>query len=249
MNKLISVIIPYYKKREYIGKTLKSVINQSYKKLEIIIIYDDPNKQDLKLIKNIIQKDKRVKILINSKNIGVAKSRNKAIKISRGDYIAFIDADDIWKNRKIELQISFMIKKKIMISHTNYNIINNNFSIISTRIARDFFTINDLLSSCDIGLSTVIISKKIRNKVKFPSLQTKEDFVFWLKHLKIGNKIYSLNKNLTLWRKTDNSLSSNFFQKMIDGYKVYNIHMKFGVFKSLIYLFILSKNFLFKKLK
>ena len=94
-----------------------------------------------------------------------------------------------------------------------------------------------------------MISKKIQKKVKFPPLQTKEDFVFWLKHLIIGNKIYSLDKNLTLWRKTDNSLSSNFFQKMIDGYRVYKNYMNFGVFKSLIYLFILSKNFLFKKLK
>ena len=249
MSPLVSVIIPYYKKREYIKTSLTSVINQSHKKLEIIIIYDDSNKQDLKLLDNIILKDKRVKILINSKNIGVAKSRNRAMKICKGEYIAFIDADDIWNKKKIELQIGYMIKKNIMISHTNYQIINNNFIKSSKRVARNFFTIRDLISSCDIGLSTAIINKKILNKVKFPPLKTKEDFVFWLMHLKSGNKIYAFNKNLTFWRKTDNSLSSNFIQKMLDGYKVYKNYMNFGIIKSLIYLFILSINYLFKQLK
>ena len=67
---LVSVIIPYYRKKQYIYRTLKSVINQSYKKLEIIIIYDDDNKEDLKFIKQITLKDKRIKILVNKKNMG-----------------------------------------------------------------------------------------------------------------------------------------------------------------------------------
>ena len=66
---LVSVIIPYYRKKQYILRTLKSVINQSYKKLEIIIIYDDDNKEDLKFIKKIALKDKRIKILLNDKNV------------------------------------------------------------------------------------------------------------------------------------------------------------------------------------
>ena len=91
---LVSVIIPYYRKKQYISRTLKSVINQSYKKLEIIIIYDDDNKEELKFIKQITLKDKRIKILVNQKNLGVGPSRNKGIKKSRGEYIAFLDADD-----------------------------------------------------------------------------------------------------------------------------------------------------------
>ena len=77
---LISVIIPYYKKKEYIISSINSVLNQTYKNLEIIIIYDDLNKEDLNLLKKIKKKDKRIKIYINKKNLGAGRSRNKGIK-------------------------------------------------------------------------------------------------------------------------------------------------------------------------
>jgi teichuronic acid biosynthesis glycosyltransferase TuaG len=141
-----------------------------------------------------------------------------------------------------------MIKKNILISHTDYKIINNNFFKSQIRKARNFDTTDDLLYSCDIGLSTTIISKKILKSVKFPSLKTKEDFVFWLTHLKFGNKIFSLNKCLTYWYKTKGSLSSNFLQKVFDGYRVYRNYMNYSIFKSLICLLILSKNYLLKNL-
>ena len=135
MNKLISVIIPYYK-RQYIKATLNSVVNQSHKNLEIIIIYDDKDKKDLKYLQSITIKEKRVKFVVNLKNIGVGKSRNKGMKICKGEYIAFVDADDIW-HKKIEAQVNFMIKK-ILISHTDYKIINNGFFDSQIRKARNF---------------------------------------------------------------------------------------------------------------
>ena len=247
MNKLISVIIPYYKKRQYIKATLNSVFNQSYKNLEIIIIYDDKDKKDLKYLQSITIKEKRIKFVVNLKNIGVGKSRNKGMKICKGEYIAFIDADDIWHKKKIESQVNFMIKKKILISHTDYKIVNNGLLNSKIRKARNFETVNDLLYSCDIGLSTVIISKKILKKVKFPSLKTKEDFVFWLMLLKQNYKFYALDNNLTNWRDSKNSLSSSTIQKLLDGFKVYNNYMHFNIIKSLYYLICLSLNYLKKK--
>ena len=92
---LISVIIPYFRKKKYILKTINSVINQSYKKFEIIIIYDDEEKRDLEFIKKISKKDKRIKLLINKRNYGAGISRNLGIKISKGNYISFIDSDDL----------------------------------------------------------------------------------------------------------------------------------------------------------
>ena len=109
---LVSVIIPYYKKKKYIWNTVKSVLNQTYKKFEIIIVYDDDEKKDLYLIKEIKKKDKRIKLIINKKNIGAGQSRNKGIKLSKGKYIAFIDSDDLWKKNKLLEQIKVMEKKK-----------------------------------------------------------------------------------------------------------------------------------------
>ena len=86
-------------------------------------------------------------------------SRNRGISISKGEYIAFIDADDLWKKEKLKTQMNFMLKNKAYISHTSYEILDNN-KIISSRKAKNFFKLKDILLSCDIGLSTVIIKKK-----------------------------------------------------------------------------------------
>ena len=85
-------------------------------------------------------------------------------------------------------------------------------------------------------------------KNKFPSLKTKEDFVFWLRYLDLGYKINAFNKCLTFWYQTKGSLSSDLFQKIFDGYRVYRNYMNFGIIKSLVYLFLLSKNYLIKDL-
>ena len=243
---LVSVIIPYYRKKQYISRALKSVTNQTYKKLEIIIIYDDSNKSDLKFIKYISSKDKRIKIFVNKKNLGAGLSRNVGIKKSKGKYIAFLDADDLWYKNKIDHQIKYMIKKGISFSQTSYSIINKQNIIISKRYAKDFLSFKDLIKSCDIGLSTVMIKKSHLFTNKFPNLKTKEDFVLWLKLLSKNVKIYGIDKNLVLWSKTENSLSSSPIQKLADGFKVYNHYMKFNFLKSLYYLLLLSFNYLKK---
>ena len=151
------------------------------------------------------------------------------------------------KKKKLELQIKFMKEKNYLISHTNYEIIDKENKIIDYRIARDFDTVNDLLKSCDIGLSSVIIKREILSgECLFANLKTKEDFVLWLKILEKNIKIGSLQKNLVYWRKLDNSLSSSVIQKIKDGYYVYNKFMKFNLFKSLFFLFLLSLNSLLK---
>ena len=107
---LISIIIPYYRKKKYIKKTLVSVLNQTYKNIEIIIIYDDQSKDDLRYLKTIIADNSKIKIIDNKENIGPGFSRNKGIRISRGEYIAFIDSDDIWKKNKLKYQLKQMLK-------------------------------------------------------------------------------------------------------------------------------------------
>ena len=92
---LISIIITYYKKKKFINQTIQSILNQSYKNFELILVYDDNNRDELKYIRKLLGNIKRKKIIINSKNLGVAKSRNIAIKRSKGTYLAFIDSDDL----------------------------------------------------------------------------------------------------------------------------------------------------------
>ena len=246
---LVSVIIPYYKKRNFVKETIVSVINQSYDYLEILIIYDDTNLNDFEYLKEISKLDNRIKIINNDKRLGAGLSRNKGIEQSSGKYIAFIDADDTWVPDKMKDQISFMKKNNYQISHTSYFIIDEKKKIIGQRRARDLLSINEVLKSCDIGLSTVIIEKNVivKTNTKFPQLVTKEDFVFWLILLKKNYKFYAFDSNLTNWTASKNSLSSNTIQKLFDGFKVYNYYMKFNMIKSIYYLICLSLNYLKKK--
>ena len=107
---LVTVIIPYYKKKKYIKKTIKSVIGQSYKNIEIIIIYDNASNADLNYIKKLKILDSRIKLIVNKKNIGAGKSRNIGIKNSKGDIITFIDSDDTWNSKKLKKQLNFLNK-------------------------------------------------------------------------------------------------------------------------------------------
>ena len=244
---LVTVIIPYHKKINFINECIESVLNQTFQNFEIILIYDDDELDDLDQIKNLVGKDNRIKLIVNKKKLGPGLSRNIGIEHGNGTLIAFIDADDIWKKNKLEMQIKFMRENNFHFSHTSYEIIDRNGIFINKRKARDFYNVNDLLKSCDIGLSTVMFYKKILDhNTRFPNLKTKEDFVLWLKLLENKISIGSLDKILTSWRKLGNSLSSSTFQKLIDAFRVYNHYMNFNFLKSCYYVLCLSINFLKK---
>ena len=245
---LISVIMPYYKKKDFFLESIQSVLSQTYQNFEIIIIYDDPNIIDLKFILEIKKLDKRIKVIKNNKNLGVGISRNIGISYSDGFYLAFLDCDDIWYKDKLEVQINFMKNNKISFSYTSYDVINSKNIIINKKEIVEKITFNDLLRNCDIGLSTVIMNKNlISDSCKFPKLKTKEDFVLWLTLAKKMD-LHGINLSLSQWRKLNNSLSSYKFQKIKDGFNVYKKYMKFSYLKSCLYLIILSINFLKKNL-
>jgi len=131
---------------------------------------------------------------------------------------------------------------------TAYEIIDENEKIVSSRKAKKYIDFNELKKSCDIGLSTVLLKKKIlkEKKYRFPDLITKEDYVLWLMLAKDGVQLMGLDENLAKWRKCKNSLSSSTFQKLKDGYKVYRNYLGYGKLKSLFYLINLSINFILK---
>ena len=245
---LVSVIIPYFKKKKFIVKAINSVLNQTYPKIEIIIIYDDEDKSDLNYLKKIFGKNKSIKFLINKINIGAGLSRNRGVKYSKGKYISFLDGDDYWKKNKLEKQIKFIKKNNYTVSHTSYNIVDTSNIFLGFRRAKTFTSYKQILKNCEIGLSTVILDKNIfKKKVQFPSLKTKEDFVLWILILKKKISIGGLDKNLSSWKNTSNSLSSSTLQKLTDGFKVYNKYLNYNFFISIYYLLCLSLNYLIKK--
>jgi len=251
----VNVIIPFKNNIEYLFLAINSIFNQSYKNYKITIIYDNEDKTDLKKIKKFLKnkykkKSKLVKIEVNKSNLGAGNSRNVGIKKCNSKYIAFLDSDDFWKRNKLQLQIKYMEKNKQVFSHTSYCIIDKRNKIISSRLAKSKIKFEELIKSCDIGLSTVVLNTNFikKNNFYFSRIKTKEDFVLWLKIVKKIKFITGIKKKLTYYRKVTNSLSSNKLISIINGYKVYRNYMNYSITKSLYYLIILSINSLKKNL-
>ena len=241
---LVSVLMPYYKKKPFIESSIQSILNQTYQNFEIIVIDDELSDESSEVLKKISTLDKRIIIIKNKNNQGAGETRNFGIKIASGEYIAFCDCDDLWKKTKLDQQIKFMKNLEIDFCFTAYEVINEQESKIGLRPAQNKLNFDDLIKSCDIGLSTVILKKDLFSNpnYRFANLKTKEDYVLWLKLAKDGILLNGLDENLVSWRKNKNSLSSSVTQKIIDGFRVYNSYLKFNIFKSIICLLILSIN-------
>ena len=195
--------MPYHKKSEFIHETINSILKQTFKQFEIIIIDDELSKESTEVLKKIKDLDKRISIIKNKKNIGAGPSRNFAINFSSGDYIAFCDCDDLWKPTKLETQLNIMMQSNLEFSHTSYEIIDLKNNIVGMRKAKRELDFKQLRKSCDIGLSTVIIKKELffDRKFRFGETITKEDFILWLTLAKNGIPINGIKDCLMSWRK------------------------------------------------
>ncbi len=239
--------MPYHRKKIYFKETLKSIKQQTFKKFELIIVYDDYDKSELIYVKKILSQFKiKTKLIINKNIIGAGLSRNKALKISKGNFIAFCDADDTWKKNKLKFQINFMKKNNIEFSHSDYDIIDSYSKKIGHFKIPKIITKKDLLKCCDIGLSSVMVSQRLLKKEKFSSLKTKEDYLLWIQMIKYTIKFIGIKKKLVCWRKLDNSLSSSIFQKLKDAFRLYKFNLKFSFLYTIFCVLRLSY-YTFKK--
>tara|TARA_A100001015_G_scaffold318378_1_gene438121 strand:- start:1150 stop:1902 length:753 start_codon:yes stop_codon:yes gene_type:complete len=248
---LISIIMPYFKKSKFVQESINSILNQSTQEFEIIIIDDELSENSFNVLSNLKKLDSRIKVFKNKKNLGAGVSRNNALNFCKGEYVAFCDCDDLWKPKKLEKQIKFMKELNLEFSFTSYEIIDDKNLKIGFREAQKSLSFNQLRNSCDIGLSTVMIKKRLLNneKFRFGKTKTKEDFILWLILAKNGIKIFGMTECLVSWRKNSESLSSYNIQKVIDGYRVYRNYLKYSRTKSIIFLVILSINYMLKKIK
>ena len=219
-KELISVIIPFYNQKEYFDECLNSALNQTYSNIEIIIINDGSSKfYEEKLLKIQSINSEKIKIF-NQENKGVSEARNLGIRKSNGEYIAFLDSDDIWMPYKLEHQINLIKKYKLNFIHGSYLIVNEENRFIGKFISKTI-NYNQLIKSCDIGLSTVMVKSDLIKKHMFKEISTKEDFICWLGIVKEIHTLFGDSKNVMIYRDKKKSLSSNILQKFINAFKVY----------------------------
>ena len=156
---LASIIIPYYKSEKFIKKTISSIISQTYKKWEIIIVDDENSNISAEVLNTL--KNKKIRIFKNKKNIGVAKSRNFGITKAKGNLICFIDSDDYWHKNKLMEQISEMKKNNYNISYTSYTAFENNNIVKYRVLAKNILNFDKLIKSNPI-CSSVVIKKNFK---------------------------------------------------------------------------------------
>lgn len=246
---MISIVLPSYNSTQYIGRTIKSIAQQSYPEIELIIIDDCSTDDSLRVIKKSLEQtllDYRVITL--SKNKGQGYCRNLGISYSRGEFIAFIDSDDCWHPNKLEQQLKFAEKNNYSFTYTNIILINEDDKPIgNSRILPRNVNANSILISNHIATSSVLLRRSIAIKYNFPDLRVKQDFVYWYNIL-LYERIEAQNVNLplTYYRKHQKQTTRKKYNLLTIHFKVLYFYLKLNFFKSLFYTITYSLHGFYK---
>ena len=246
---LVSVIMPCYNMASYVSDSIKSVIAQTYPHWELLIVDDASTDETVNIIKSYAQADSRIKFAIKKQNSGISDTRNLCIQMAQGQFLAFLDADDIWHPEKLEKQLSFMMAKNIGFTYSTYDWIDEDGKVMNKFIN----TIGNLdyktyLRNTIIGCSTVMVNKTITGDVIVPKFRTSEDTATWLDILRKGLLAYAIDESLVSYRIRRKSASSNKIRASIDLWKVYRQHEKLPFFKAIYYFSCYAVNAVKKRL-
>lgn len=206
---LVSVITPSYNSSAFIKETIESVLAQSYPHWEMIIVDDKSKDDSVNLIKQYVEDNPRIQLICLTQNVGAAEARNIAIKSAKGDYIAFLDSDDVWLPTKLEEQVTFMKKGNLSFSFTSYSLISEEGNHMGIEVtAPEMVDYNYLIGNTTIGCLTVMLDCRQIKQIEMPIIQP-EDTALWLLLLKQGHQAYGLQKVLSNYRIVSNSTSRN----------------------------------------
>ena len=234
---MVSVITPSYNCAKYISDTIDSVINQTYKNWEMIIVDDNSSDNSNEIIEKYVQRDNRIKFIKLEKNSGPAVARNRAIEEATGRYIAFLDADDLWMSDKLQKQIDFMQSYNYELTYTAYETMREDgVNLHHTVIPPKKLNYQELLKANRIGCLSAIYDSKRIGKVYMPLIKKRQDYGLWLKILKKVDYAYGMDEVLGRYRVMSNSVSSNKLNLLKYNYRLFREYEKFSALKSFYYL-------------
>jgi len=212
----VSIITPVYNCEKFIKDTINSVLSQTYKNWELLLIDDCSTDKSRDIISEYIRKDSRIKYFKTEQNSGVAVTRNIALENSQGRFIAYLDADDLWKKDKLEKQVGFMIKNKYIFTCTDYEKIDEDGNLLKRirlpeKVDYNLFLRNTIIQTVGVMIDTKITGKDI---LVMPNYRRRQDAMTWSKILKNGYNCYEVPEYLAYYRVVHNSLSSNKLKAM-----------------------------------
>ncbi|MEZ9322788.1 glycosyltransferase family 2 protein [Vibrio sp. 10N.286.51.E5] len=238
---LISIITPTYNSYATILSTYESIKNQDYDNWEWVVTDDCSTDQTVDILKKIAFKDSRVKVFVNDTNSGAAVSRNRCISESNGEFIAFLDSDDLWLPNKLMCQLEFMLEGKYSFSFTSYELIYENGNKIGKVVDKGevvSVSYQDMLrKKATLGCSTVMLKKSCFRSLSMPNIRTGQDYALWLKLLKQDTNAYLLPVILTEYRIMPNSISRNKIKKAKRQWQIYREIEQLNIIDSTISFF------------
>lgn len=246
-EKLVSIIMPAYNCEEFIEDSIHSIQNQTYKNWELWIVDDYSTDYTTKKVNKLKEKDSRINLIELEKNQGAAVARNTAIEQAQGEYLAFLDSDDLWKKDKLTLQINYMEENNYVFTCTSFEKIYEDDTkkkeVVNPKKVATYF---DVLKN-NPGNSTIIYNCKKTGKIYSPDIRKRNDYVMWLQLIKKTEFVYGLQMPLTQYRVRKGSLSSKKTILIKYQWKVYREIEKLDLFTSVYLLLLKIKDVLLTK--
>jgi teichuronic acid biosynthesis glycosyltransferase TuaG len=235
MNEKVSIITPAYNSEKFISDTIKSVQNQTYTNWEMIIVDDCSTDKTVEIIQEFMDNDPRIHLIKLNKNSGTGIARNTALQIVNGRYIAFVDADDLWKPEKLSKQIDFMEANNLAFTFTFYDLINEEGQPLNRRIeAPKNLSFRQLFFCNYVGNLTGIYNASSLGKIAISSIRKRQDWMVWLTILKQIKTAKPVPESLAFYRIRKNSLSTSKTALLKHNYTVYRQFHKYTGFVSLL---------------
>lgn len=222
MNDLISIVMPAYNCEKIIAESIDSVIRQTYQNWELLVLDDGSKDNTLQIINEFTVKDSRIKSLPNEANKGVSATRNRGIELAQGNWIAFLDSDDMWEPSKLEKQMKIAKEKSSEFLFTGASYINEEGDPYKGIFeVPEKVTYKKLRNQNVISCSSVLIKKKYFKNIKMEKDEMHEDYAVWLRVLKLGVTAHGVNEPLLIYRISKNSKSGNKLKTVKMTYKVF----------------------------
>lgn len=239
MDSMVSVVMPAYKASSFIGEAIRSVIAQTYRDWELIIVDDCSTDNTAEVVSSFAERDSRIQLIKSEVHSGGYPSipRNKGIESAKGRFIAFLDADDIWEPDKLESQIA-LFDGKTPIVFSNYQVISKNGEKITTIQVPSRVTYNMLLKLNYIACSSAVVDTKCTGAFLFPVIHY-EDYALWLSLLRSGGCAVNTGKIGFSYRKRHDSVSAKKAKAVSRWWAIYR-REGLGVAKAATYIFLHS---------
>ncbi len=227
---LVSVIMPAYNAAPFIEEAINSVISQTVTDWELLVIDDSSTDNTSRIVEGIANRDNRVKLLVNEKNMGAAGSRNRGLDIFQGQFVALLDSDDYWYPQMLEKMLARAEETKADIIYCSYELVDEQ----GKKVCNDFLvpektSFRESIVRSVITCSTVLITGELAKNNRFPMNMYHEDIAMWFQILRDGGTARGVSEVLAAYRQRSDSKTSNKLKSAGRRWLIYRKHLKMSI--------------------